>query len=372
MHLKPSSDLSLPVLDSSKTREHQASGESITRRRFLKRTGGATAASFLAWNTSIARSKAEAEPNPSEITVDIPEQELGLDKNGYREECHFLEVTSPATQAGWVWKYGAPTTSKPQTLPHDPLSGGAFPNHYTITATVKKPEGEPWPAITFLVKGNDIPDKIKIVKSTDKGEGKWELQIRALDASTPKPKTFDRRLGGTLIVAMKGKKKVGSANVYVLRPKFINKDPKVIKVETVSFVPHTFHARMEGLPVDPTLTQGSVPPATSDAGSPNWNFSMLRINILDQYKKALSGVYAGTVLEEDINGAFDSLAFIGTGGYDDPIGADGFGNFTQDFHIKIAGWPIDDKMKREVVTSNIGGGDPVTVKYTTQYIIPTP
>jgi hypothetical protein len=269
--------------------------------------------------------------------------DLGIDKNGYRNECH--ELKNPPQ---WIWKYGAPGDTRDSTLPHDPVDAdGKLPRYLTITAVVSPAEKAG--SVSFSVAG-DEPDCIVIDKKTVKEDGVVELQIRALKASTPAGTLTNptRKPNGTLIQAVYKGKVVGKGKYYVLKPFLIKKDPTLIKAATgITATTLPFHAEYEGQPVSDVCSQGDAPPMTVPR---TYYLLWCDIFILDQYKIPLAGMYAGTSVEEKFpNGPQIWVAWMGTGSFSDPVGSTvAEDSFNVTHQVKIAGWDLSNIMKRNL------------------------
>ncbi|WP_035611052.1 hypothetical protein [Haloferula sp. BvORR071] len=303
----------------------------MTRRQFLKRTGGATAVSLIAWNVASLERARGTTVESSDVTVEMKDFDLGLDQHGYREEMQ--EFTGK-----YDWIYG---NNAPMTLPHDTATpaNSAPPNYCTITATVHPKDAE----VEFRVRG-DEPGCITIFETVNDGSGTVLLRIQAVTPSTPI--NGGRRPKGSLIEAVHQGNVVGSAKCYVVKPDKIVKGTNPIASHPGMFgsTGYYAHAQYEGQIVA-GLPEHQTPPAT--LALPMVFLRLVQVRINNQFNEPLGPMYYGTAVQEDSL----CIAWMRSGQYNDPVGRFANGEDQTPFQIYVAGHDCG-QLRRKLTISN--------------------
>ncbi len=316
----------------------------MTKRSFIKKTGGATVATLVAWNLTASNARAE-----SDVKVAIPSLELGLDKYGYRS------AYQKKVGDQYQWKHSVPhVPNNGQTLPHDLPENESSPppNQLTVTAVASPPA-----AITFAIIGSEA-GCVQLLSTTSEGEGVYKLKLRAMQPSTPGP-DGKRRKGGTVIAAYEGTRLAGKSDIYVLKPKKVKTGAPMGIIRnlklTASKPGRTSYAPYEGQPVRWTLSENQNPQAKyNDEKS---YFQDITMEVFDQFGQPLKeNLYGGTGCEED--GQW--IAWSAGPYYYDPVGVGSLNivtievNQPHGFMITVAGHEVGEIDRILTITNDNG------------------
>ena len=261
---------------------------------------------------------------------DSPVESVGLHASTHHKLIRLITLSHPYSWSPCQnrrmllsWIHQAPKIDPAgQTLPHDTKDdagklipkGDPWPNYWTMV--VKVTPADQADQITFEKHG-DEPDCVDIAYGTgNPKKGEIWLQVTALKPTTSiikDGKTVRRPTGAQIVAKYKGAP-VAQANIYVIRPGFLDLSPQPIKDDSVEPITFTRHAEYEGPGVKPDLPQHMAPPATFF--TTNFYYHWIEMKVLDQYGKPLGDFYSGTTVAEGPTW----IAWSRGGTYLDPVG----------------------------------------------------